>query len=328
MTRPKVSIVITSHNEKSALIATLRNVTAQIDDSRLPAEIIVVDDRSTDGTTDAVAGLRLRGLKLLRIEQAPDQDLTTRQYAIDLALGVAVGEVFVMMDADSTPSKEWLARLVAPVFAGRSDAVAGPVSFAGRNILIAAWQSADTAYYHTFCALLNAAGLSAGVFFGNFACRKNVYDDLGGFTRIGFALTEDLAFARALHAKGFRIAYTTDQIVEVAASSDWGSMLQRMTRITSGGFSALSFAITTWMLALPALAVAALLAGAPWTWLLLARYGCGIGITGYGLLRTGQWRKVPMALLHDMIGMIAGAVVVLRVLRNNRVDWGGNAYMR
>ena len=134
--------------------------------------------------------------------------------------------------------------------------------------------------------------------------------------------------ARALHAKGFRIAYTTDQIVEVAASSDWGSMLQRMTRITSGGFSALSFAITTWMLALPALAVAALLAGAPWTWLLLARYGCGIGITGYGLLRTGQWRKVPMALLHDMIGMIAGAVVVLRVLRNNRVDWGGNAYMR
>jgi hypothetical protein len=35
-----------------------------------------------------------------------------------------------------------------------------------------------------------------------------------------------------------------------------------------------------------------------------------------------------MALLHDMIGMIAGAVVVLRVLRNNRVDWGGNAYMR
>ena len=52
---PKYSIVIPAYNESARIPATLQSVIACVRANRWPAEIIVVNDGSTDNTADLVS---------------------------------------------------------------------------------------------------------------------------------------------------------------------------------------------------------------------------------------------------------------------------------
>ncbi len=54
---------------------------------------------------------------------------------------------------------------------------------------------------------MSAVGVDGGVLFGAFAFRRGLYDEIGGFSKIGHSLTEDLAFARSIRRRGARVRY-------------------------------------------------------------------------------------------------------------------------
>ena len=54
---PQLSVVIPAYNEATRIVPTLRKIRQFIVREQLQAEIIVVDDGSTDGTADVVRGL-------------------------------------------------------------------------------------------------------------------------------------------------------------------------------------------------------------------------------------------------------------------------------
>jgi glycosyltransferase involved in cell wall biosynthesis len=111
-----ISIVIPAYNEAGAIGPTLAALRQMIDASGLSAEIIVVDDGSTDGTGDQVTALN--GVRLIRHRQ-------NRGYGASLKTGIrqACHDIIVITDADGTYPIDMIPELVSEI--GPFDMVVG-----------------------------------------------------------------------------------------------------------------------------------------------------------------------------------------------------------
>lgn len=90
----QVSVVIPTYNRQEFVLRALESVAAQ---TRAPAEVIVVDDGSTDGTAEAIAG-RFPGVRCLRQENRGVSAARNRGVA------VARGDWIALLDSDD----EWV----------------------------------------------------------------------------------------------------------------------------------------------------------------------------------------------------------------------------
>ena len=102
---PRVSVIIPVHNRADLIGATLQSVLAQ---TRLPEEVFVIDDGSTDATAEVVAKFTQKsggggisgGIRLVRQENAGPS--AARNHGLSLARG----EYIAFLDADDL----WLPR--------------------------------------------------------------------------------------------------------------------------------------------------------------------------------------------------------------------------
>ena len=115
----KVSIIIPVFNEKNTLEILLR----RIESVALPLdrEIIVVDDGSTDGTTDLVNTLAKSG----RILPCFHRKNRGKGAAIRTGLKKASGHITVIQDGDLEYDPDDYPRLLAPIIEGRTRVVYG-----------------------------------------------------------------------------------------------------------------------------------------------------------------------------------------------------------
>ncbi|MEX2226023.1 MAG: glycosyltransferase [Dehalococcoidia bacterium] len=98
------SVVIPTYNERADVAATLDAVLAQ---RHRPKEIIVVDGGSTDGTRELLRGCVERdGITL--IEESRRRGVAA---ARNTGIGVATGDVVVILNADVMPAADFLQRL-------------------------------------------------------------------------------------------------------------------------------------------------------------------------------------------------------------------------
>src|SRR2546428_3124653 len=109
------SVVIPSRNRRATLMALLERVGPQT----AGAEIVVVDNGSTDGTREALARLEADGRVRVVLEPTPG---ATR--ARNAGARAARGDLLAFVDDDALPADGWLAALLAP-FANPHVAAAG-----------------------------------------------------------------------------------------------------------------------------------------------------------------------------------------------------------
>jgi glycosyltransferase involved in cell wall biosynthesis len=125
-----VSVVVPAFNERATIVATVRSLVA----GEHPAEVIVVDDGSTDGTADAVEAL---GLPAVRIIRKPNGG---KPSALNAGIAAAHHDIVVLIDGDTVFEPATIGHLVAPFADPQVGAVAGNARVADRRSLIARWQ--------------------------------------------------------------------------------------------------------------------------------------------------------------------------------------------
>ncbi|MEX0654177.1 MAG: glycosyltransferase family A protein [Phycisphaeraceae bacterium] len=118
-----VSIMICTRNRAASLQATLEAIKRLPAPSGLKAELIVVDNGSSDDTADVVQAMRMTNFPV-RYVYEPTPGLS---HARNRGLREAAGEIFLFTDDDVRPPRNWIDAMCRPIRAGEADAVAGGV---------------------------------------------------------------------------------------------------------------------------------------------------------------------------------------------------------
>ena len=177
-----ISFIVPAHNEELELPATLAAIHAAAMDVAQPYQIIVVDDASTDATSEIAMRA---GAKVVRIDR--------RQIAAARNAGgqAAQGEYLFFVDADTRIKQTHITEAITALqagYAGGSARVAmdGFIPIWGRMLL------------RGFSSVYFGLNLGAGAFL--FTTRRN-FDAVGGFDEQYFA-GEEVYFSLALKKLG------------------------------------------------------------------------------------------------------------------------------
>jgi glycosyltransferase involved in cell wall biosynthesis len=132
--RVKLSLVIPAYNELETVEALLERVR----EVPLDLQIIVVDDGSTDGTRDLLKKLESEGLIDVLVFQKVNQG---KGAALRAGFERASGDIIAIQDADLEYDPHELPILLAPILAGRADAVYGSRFLGGPHRVLFFWHS-------------------------------------------------------------------------------------------------------------------------------------------------------------------------------------------
>ncbi|MGC2261500.1 MAG: glycosyltransferase, partial [Candidatus Acidiferrales bacterium] len=134
--QPLVSVLIPAYNEEAVIADTVGSALA----SRYPKlEIIVVDDGSTDQTSERVLESFGHDPRVRLLRQAN----YGKSAALNHALAEASGEIIVTIDADTVVDPDAIPRLVRHFADPRIGAVAGNVKVMNRNRWLTRWQALE-----------------------------------------------------------------------------------------------------------------------------------------------------------------------------------------
>ena len=119
--RPSVSVIVPAYREALNLRQLTERAFAALDQAGLDAELVIVDDDSQDGSVEIVKELALR-FPVRIIVRTDRRGLSS---AVLRGFEEAVGEVFVVMDADLQHPPEKIPELAECITSGRADFAVG-----------------------------------------------------------------------------------------------------------------------------------------------------------------------------------------------------------
>ncbi len=123
----KLSVLIPVYNEADSIAEVVERVAAV----PLETEIVLVNDRSTDGSAEVLDGMRGPNVTVVHHDQNRGKGAAVRT-----ALAVATGDVIVIQDADLEYDPAEFARLIEPIQAGRVRVVYGIRNLTGQRLAI------------------------------------------------------------------------------------------------------------------------------------------------------------------------------------------------
>jgi cellulose synthase/poly-beta-1,6-N-acetylglucosamine synthase-like glycosyltransferase len=253
---PRVSVVVPVHNEESRLPGLLEDLAAQ---DYAGMELILVNDRSTDGTAALLAAFA-RGrdkVRVLSLDRNPGPN--HKQYALERGLEAAAGDFFLFTDADCRAGPAWvrsmvkrmedprIGALIAPVFRQwREDGEQGETwparrgSFFGN--IFGSFLLSYQIYDHVvrFVYLAGAAGLGAagGGFGSNLILRRSALEKAGGYAAVPPSPTEDAALLSLIRSStGYQVRAVcgVETHVFTKCETTWRTLINQTLRWNNGG---------------------------------------------------------------------------------------------
>ncbi|MGA2334841.1 MAG: glycosyltransferase [Terriglobales bacterium] len=185
---PAVSVASTVLNERDDIDALVESLMQQ---TLAPAEVIIVDGGSTDGTWERLEAARSKYPTLVPIR---DESCSLQRSPGPIARGrniataAASSDVVACADAGCTYSPDWLANLTAPIFNGHSQYSVGGSYIDPTKSTV--WDIASAPF---FGIKLNPDAATKSCTARSMAFRKELWQRVGGFPETVF-LGEDTIF--------------------------------------------------------------------------------------------------------------------------------------
>lgn len=246
---PKTAVLIAMRNEQNSIAACLHSLS----DQNYPADlydVFVLDDGSTDRSVEIAQEIiqEHANFHLLEIREEKD-GLKGKMNALAQALNQVDHEIILITDADCIVPSDWM-RTHVSYFAKDTGMVGGLTSLtppAGIEIpgykasFFGKIQTLDWLYLQTIAAASSHVGKPITILGNNFSFRKKMYDEIGGFKKLGFSVTEDYLLMRTmLKETGWRVRHTIDAANAVYSKpvKNLAAFFRQRLRWTRGGRSA------------------------------------------------------------------------------------------
>ncbi len=178
----KVTVMIAARNEAERIHLTIEDILAQDYPQEL-TEIIIVDDHSTDNTSQIISSYAARGVKLLQLNE--DKPLNSyKKKAIAEAIKLSGGELMVATDADCRMGSKWLSSVVGYYEEHNPVMISSPVSYFEEKSLFEKIQALEFYSLIATGAAFIGNDHASTCNGANLAYRKDVFYEVGGFKGI------------------------------------------------------------------------------------------------------------------------------------------------
>lgn len=348
---PRVSVVVPARNESVNIERCLRSITA----SRYPDfEVIVVDDRSEDGTTAiarSVPGGNARRVEVVEGEPLPEGWLG-KPWACWQGAGRATGELLLFTDADTTHGEALMARAVR----GREEEQADLLTLVGTQLMESFWERLVQPQiflvmlmrFPDFERIAGKPRWRDAVANGQYLLfTRAAYDAIGGHRAVADEVVEDLALAQHVKRAGLdlrirsarddlttRMYRSLNELVEGWSKNIVVGGLQSVPRWMRGVITPVSLAsgVALWLVPPAVLVVSAGMAAgsadAPLVGDLLVWSGWVCAVSA--LLWTYFTRRMGAPALYGLLyplGAAIGTYIFARSWMGGRnVRWKGRSY--
>lgn len=202
-TIPKFSVVIPTFNRREQLDNLLQSLIEQ-DYSKSGYEIIVVNDESADNTLPFLKELSIPNLRYFSIPNSGPSIARNR------GAEIATGEYLLFVDDDCTVPIDWISKY-EELFKKKN------IDAAGGNLIDQIGSPTNKTYHKIIHSLFERHNSSQEIHFlitSNFACKRTVFNELGGFDERFMRGGEDREFVERLYSKGYNLKFIPEIAVK------------------------------------------------------------------------------------------------------------------
>ncbi|MFN8431389.1 MAG: glycosyltransferase [Spirosomataceae bacterium] len=232
---PPVSIIIAASNE----LENLKELLPILDQQDYPDfEILIADDRSSDGTYDYLLlnEDKLKHLSFLRVLDLPFH-FTAKKYAVTMAVKKAKHEVLLFTDADCRPmGDQWIKTMVSQLTEGK-EIVLGFSKYQylpGRLNSLIRYETFQTALQYLSFALAGVPFMGVG---RNLLYKKSLFWKNNGFTSHFGLLSgdDDLFINETATGKNVAVSISEEGYTESEPKKTWSEWFVQKRRHLSVG---------------------------------------------------------------------------------------------
>jgi chlorobactene glucosyltransferase len=342
---PLVSIVIPARNERRNIERCVRSV---LSTTYPRADVIVVDDHSSDGTGDIATAIAAADSRL-RVIQAPPlaEGWFGKQWACAAGAREAKGDLLLFTDADTKHESDLLARAVNAQRRERADLV----TLGGHQEMHSFWERVIQPQLFVLILIRyggtehvsHAKRPSDAIANGQFILiSREAYDAIGGHAAVRDVVAEDMALAQTLVRNKRRILmlFARSQFsTHMYASLDelirgWGKNIYAAGRTAAIGGSIGRALYPVVLLATPIFGLlaplalvcsaAGLMSGA---WLIWSAIVVAFSLVFWAIVYQFSGESIGWAFTYPLGLVMLLYIAVGAIARGQRVQWKDRAYI-
>ncbi|MDA8408687.1 MAG: glycosyltransferase [Deltaproteobacteria bacterium] len=232
----RLSIIVPAKDEEANIKASVESILAS---SYQDLEIILVDDRSHDGTWQLMELLQRldNRVKTVKIEKLP-AGWTGKTHAMYVGAGVASGDMLLFTDADALFSRDLLVRAISYFVSNQLDMLSLIPGFKKWGFLeksIYPHLALGISFFYPITSVndpRSGAAVSSGCFI--MMSRKS-YNEVGTWRSLRGQITEDIAMSRAVKALGLKLRVSRSDLVQTKPFDNITELIRFWRRTFCGG---------------------------------------------------------------------------------------------